>query len=107
MRPRKRLATLAVLANGPDRHATLADTRTAINLANGVHISEIDPAGGYNVSPAAYEDVHNDWATYLNGRTPDEWDRRDLTATRAYWAAVRPDLVADDDWAARLLGQQP
>ena len=61
-----------------DVRAALADARTALCIARGVALDEIDPASGHDLSRAAYEAAF-DW-----------------------WSARRPQYTGGDDWLAEI-----
>ncbi|WP_158920588.1 hypothetical protein [Streptomyces sp. NBRC 109706] len=98
---RRAIARLMAVAAtpGPDRRTSLADARTALCLARGTAIADIDPATGYDYSDAAYETVRASWRTHAENWSED-YDPPRYEAARAQWARHRPDLT--DDWLAGI-----
>ncbi|MFG2847419.1 hypothetical protein ACGF12_30265 [Kitasatospora sp. NPDC048296] len=83
-----------------DRHTSMADARTAICLAAGVAIDDIDPASGYDLSHRAYRRARASWIDLIRQHGADEfYSLPNLAEARAYWAEKRPEFIVGDDWA--------
>ncbi|MET9396165.1 hypothetical protein [Kitasatospora sp. NPDC002965] len=84
-----------------DRRTSMADARTAICLAAGVEMDDIDPASGYNRSHRAYRRARASWIDLIRQHGANEfYSLADLVEARARWAAWRPEFAAGDDWVA-------
>lgn len=84
-----------------DRWATLADCRTALVLARGVDIADIDPTTGHNISRAAYERSRESWLRLIadeGGWT--SYTEQGCAEAGANWARRRPQYLADLPWPA-------
>jgi len=86
-----------------DQGTTMADARTALNLAAGVPIEMISSLG-YDNTDAAYASVRASWVHHVEqfGREqlPPPALRDDLAWAHGLWLEARPDLAAGDDWLA-------
>lgn len=78
-----------------DTRTTLADCRIAIAAARGRDLDDVDPALGYDLSDEAYRTVRDGWAERIAAGPLGTYLRERCARARAYWAARRPDLVAD------------
>jgi hypothetical protein len=97
----------------PDRHdpvkradtaTSMCDLRAALCIANGIPQGEIDPAGGYDLTRAAYERVRQSWRNVAEGRGLDpDCERPAYDRAVAYWAARQPEFTDGDDWLAGVL----
>lgn len=83
-----------------DARTSMADARTALCLASGVALEDIDPSSGYDYSAAAYEDVRASWRWHVGQHGLTDWTAERLAQVYAKWAARRPDLAVGDDWLA-------
>lgn len=91
-----------------DNRTAMNDARTALCIALGVPLDEIDPASGHNMTRAAYERSRESWRwnAAMHGLTADgltDWYARAHEEMFAYWAARRPQYTAGDDWIAGIL----
>jgi len=86
-----------------DVRAALADARTALCIARGVALDEIDPASGHDLSRAAYENARASWRRHvaMHGFS-DEYDRPAYEAAFDWWSARRPQYTGGDDWLAEI-----
>ena len=84
-----------------DRWATLADCRTALVLAHGVDVADIDATTGHDLTRRAYEHARDSWLRLIaddGGWT--WWTAEHCAAAGANWARKRPQYVADLPWPA-------
>jgi len=83
-------------------HATaMADARTALCLATGVDIEDIDPASGHDISRRSYERSRQSWIDHIKQEGLSYfYVRPDLDKVMARWTERRPEYTAGDDWAA-------
>lgn len=95
-RARVRLVTLDRTV--PDARTSLADARTALCLARGVPLSDIDPATGHDLTRRAYRVAVREWRQVLADGPLSDYMRHGYQQARAYWAARRPEYLADGDW---------
>lgn len=67
MTPTRRAAVrlLSIPADVPDRRTALVDARTALCLARGVDVEDIDLASGHDLSFPAYERARQSWLTLV------------------------------------------
>ncbi|WP_307624391.1 hypothetical protein [Streptomyces sp. V3I7] len=86
-----------------DRLTSMADARTAVALAAGVAVEDIDRASGYDHSRAAYDGVRSSWIDLIRQHGASEFhDVRDIERARALWLQKRPQFV-EDDWLTEAL----
>ncbi|MFC9818007.1 hypothetical protein ACFVJM_38830 [Streptomyces virginiae] len=84
-----------------DRATAMADARTALCLAAGVDIEDIDPASGYDISRRAYRRSRQSWIDHMGQEGLSYfYVRPDLEKVVARWTERRPQYTAGDDWAA-------
>ncbi|MFI0211978.1 hypothetical protein ACH4OV_25320 [Streptomyces diastaticus] len=84
-----------------DYRTSLADMRTALCLARGVDINDIDAAQGWDISSRAFDAVASRWLS-----TPlTMYRERPYDAARAVWARLRPDLISS--WPPRATPTDP
>lgn len=88
-----------------DRATSLADARTALCVAAGVGVDDIDPATGHDISTRAYEQSRASWVSVIEhhgwngGYCRPESELPDVFAA---WKRRRPDLTAGDSANAWL-----
>lgn len=84
---------MAALNTGTaDRTTSLADCRTAVCIARGIPLEEIDPSSGYDMSDRAYQVARDSWVPLA---AKGSYRRREYERALAYWTEHRPELVAD------------
>lgn len=81
----------------PDARTSLADLRTALCIASGVDLDDIDPAAGHDHSLSAYLSVRDSWARML-AESDDWWSREHSENARAIWQQLRPKYLAEHPW---------
>ena len=86
---------VCVSRTGPDRAASLADTRTALCAARGVPVGDIDPGTGYDLTRRAYETACREWRQRIADGPLDSHMRHGYQAARDYWATRRPEYLTD------------
>lgn len=77
----------------PDARTTLADLRSALCIAHGVDLDDIDPAQGYDMSRRSFDTACLSWRGVLG--LSSERMRTGYERARAYWQARRPEWMAD------------
>ncbi|MEW2302021.1 hypothetical protein AB0958_18945 [Streptomyces sp. NPDC006655] len=84
-----------------DQRTSMADARTALCIESGVALEDIDPSTGYDLSRRGYDSARASWVSVVkyHGLTQG-YIRPDLASAFAYWARVRPEFAAGDDWEA-------
>lgn len=89
-------------SSDPDQRTSMSDARIALCLARGVAMDDIDPASGRDYSRATYDRCRRDWICQvkMHGFSDFYGDGARLADLIAYWAKVRPDFTAGDDWLA-------
>lgn len=80
-----------------DWRAQRADARTALCIAIGAAIDDIDPAAGYHVSWSAYMRAHDSWVRALREDSGDGM-RRKCREVAGFWAQLRPEFVQRLPW---------
>jgi hypothetical protein len=95
----RRYGALIVTADqaAPDARTTLADLRTALCIASGTALDDIDPAQGYDTSRRSFDAACTSWRQGPLGLTCERM-RTSYERARAYWQARRPEWMAD--WPA-------
>lgn len=85
-----------------DNRTSMNDARTALCIALGVPLDDIDPASGHDLTRRSYESVRQSWRDQvaMHGFS-EQYDRPRYEAAFGYWAARRPQFT-DDDWLASL-----
>lgn len=78
-----------------DIRTSLADARTALCVARGVALDDIDPATGHDLSFRAYLEVQRGWASVLEVSGSAHL-RRGASQARSIWAVKRPRYVGSD-----------
>ncbi|MET9935553.1 MULTISPECIES: hypothetical protein [unclassified Streptomyces] len=87
-----------------DRTTAMADARTALCLAAGVDIEDIDPASGYDISRHAYERSRRSWIDHMKQEGLSYfYIRPHLEEVIAQWAKRRPQYTAGDDWESEAV----
>lgn len=81
----------------PDRRTALNDLRAALCLCTGVHIDDIHPASGHDLSLRSYLRVREEWIEQ-HRNNPDEWTHRNSAQVHAMWERNRPKYLADHPW---------
>lgn len=82
-----------------DNRTSMNDARTALCIALGVPIEDIDPASGHNLTRASYERVRASWRGHVGQfGFSEQYDRPRFEAAYGFWAARRPEFTAGDDW---------
>ena len=82
-----------------DARTSMADLRTAINLAKGVPFEHIDPSTGYGYTEDGYADVRSRWREQVRSITDPYFAHKSLDDARevqADYLAHRPELDASD-----------
>lgn len=101
MTPTRRamLRLLTIPADQPDRRTSLADARSAVCLARGVDVDDIDPASGHDLSFAAYKRVRQSWLTLVadDGGWTD-WTRARCATAGERWRRRRPEYLDKLPW---------
>ncbi|MGY1439472.1 hypothetical protein [Streptomyces reniochalinae] len=93
---------------GPDRRTSIADARTAICIARGVALADIDPASGYDVSERAYHSSRTRWLEEAAEHPDSDWLRKGYQEAAETWARRRPDLATDwPEWDDAMDGGEP
>ena len=92
------LLQAVVGAGGPDMATSRADARTALCIAQGVAMEDIDPSLGYDRSERAYRSVRASHVRNLREQPGSEYAARDARWAHAIWQRHRPDLAEGDDW---------
>ncbi|NUP46157.1 MAG: hypothetical protein HOW97_02410 [Catenulispora sp.] len=94
--PVRHYAALLVTTDptAPDAQATMADLRAALCLASGVHLDDIDPALGYDMSRRSFDTARASWGSGPLGLSCERL-RTGYERATAYWAARRPEWMAD------------
>lgn len=80
----------------PDARTTLADLRTALCIASGVALDDVDPAQGYDMSRRSFDTACVSWRGVLG--LSSERMRAGYERARAYWQGRRPEWMAE--WPA-------
>lgn len=102
----------AIATRRPDRtdlvavadHATsMADARTALCIAQGAPLDDIELRAGYSLTRDAYEASRKSWRTAVT----DDGGLTDYTRpwyedAVAWWTAQRPQFIDGDDWLAGI-----
>jgi hypothetical protein len=78
----------------PDARTTLADLRTALCIASGIALDDIDPAQGYDTSRRSFDAARASWGQGPLGLTSERM-RTGYERATAYWQARRPEWMTD------------
>ncbi|HET6633807.1 MAG TPA: hypothetical protein VFH77_02145 [Streptomyces sp.] len=105
-----RMQTLAWEASGPadsiaaaDARTSMDDARTALCVARGVPMDDIDPSSGHDLTRRSYESVRSTWQSHIRATGGlNEYTRPQFEDVLAYWRERRPEFVKGDDWLAGL-----
>lgn len=93
-----RVLQAVVGRGGPDMATSRADARTALCIAQGVAMEDIDPSLGYDRSERAYQNVRASHVRNLREQPGSEYAARDARWAHDLWMGHRPDLTEGDDW---------
>lgn len=88
---------------GVEQRTSMNDARTALCIAMGRDLDDIDPTSGHDLSHEAYEDVRASWRWNIQMHGWNEWMERNLDAAVAWWHERRPEFADGDDWTAGIL----
>lgn len=85
-------------ARDADMRTSMDDARTALCIARGVDLNDIDPATGHDYSRRAYESVRQSWLDLITTHGLTEHIEQQVREVRAMWAERRPEWVEGDPW---------
>lgn len=88
-----RLATVDM--DHPDARTALADCRTALALARGCTVDDIDPSTGHDLSERAHHAIRDQWAGILTRSPLSDYLQNAYRRAAAIWRTKRPDLAVD------------
>lgn len=88
---------------GVEQRTSMNDARTALCVALGRNLDDIDPASGHDLSREAYENVRQSWRWNIQMHGWTEWFERGLNEVLTYWRERRPEFVEGDDWLAGII----
>lgn len=84
-----------------DHRTAMADARIALCAAMGNSLDDIDPASGYSMSQASYDNARDSWVRQIKYHGFNAaYDRARLREALAFWVERRPQYLDGDDWLA-------
>lgn len=95
---------------GVEQRTSMNDARTALCIAMGVDLDDIDSSSGHDLSRKAYESVRESWRWNIRMHGWNDWYERNLGEALAWWRERRPEFVNGDgwdEWIAELTGHRP
>ncbi|MWA08772.1 hypothetical protein [Streptomyces sp. BA2] len=92
---------------GVEQRTSMNDARTALCIALGRDLDDIDATSGHSLSRESYESVRQSWRWNVQMHGWSEWYERGLSEAQAWWRERRPEFVDGDDWLAGIVKDGP
>lgn len=93
--------------DGVEQRTSMNDVRTALCIALGRDLDDIDATSGHDYSREAYEHVRGSWRWNIQMHGWNDWFERGINEALANWRARRPEFVDGDDWLAGIRKDDP
>lgn len=93
--------------DGVEQRTSMNDARTALCIALGRDLDDIDATSGHDLSLEAYEHVRQSWRWNIQMHGWNDWFERGINEALDNWRARRPEFVDGDDWLAGIRKDDP